>query len=175
MTPLHSQTDPRIDARDRQYQAAQSSLSLPPRQRSEPYTPRLEGTVMALLPVRSDEWMNLTRSIPPEGVEIWVPLTWPSRILEFVSIPKHWACLWDCGSIETFAPDDRRKRAIFMTPHAALAVHRKQPLVDLSLHEKTLVFRFKRPTETPGTINAAPALHQACGLPQPARHTGAAA
>lgn len=109
------------------------------------------------------------------GPPIWVPLTWPCRILEFISTPKQWACLWPCGGIETFALDDRRRRVVFMRPEEAYAVHQKHPLVDISLNEQTLTLRFRRPSETRGTINAEPALRRACHLPVTGRHKDQAA
>ncbi|GBR20982.1 RNA polymerase alpha/RpoL/Rpb11 family protein [Asaia spathodeae] len=166
--------DPRSEARERRYQAAQPSLGLVSGNRTASFSPRIEPAIMALLPMRSNEWMKLARRVAPEDVQIWVPLTWTRRILEFVSASEHWACLWPCGAIETFAPDDRRKRVVIMQPHEAFAVHQAHPLVDISLHEKTLTLRFRRPSETRGTINAEPALRRACHLPPRARQAGEA-
>lgn len=148
----------------------QPSLALTAGSRTSSFSPRVEPGALGLLPLRSDEWMALARSIPPEEAQIWVPLTWPCRILEFISTPKQWACLWPCGGIETFAPDDRRRRVVFMRPEEAYAVHQKHPLVDISLNAQTLTLRFRRPSETPGTINAEPALRRSCHLPVTGRH-----
>lgn len=169
-----SWTDPRSEARERSYRAAQPSLGLQAGARPAPASGPIERAVKLLLPTRSDKWMALARTIPPEDVRIWVPLTWASPILEFVSTPKHWACLWPCGDIEAFAPDDRRRRVVFMKPTEALALHGKHPLVDLSLHDKTLFLRFRRQYETPGTINAEPALRRACTALAATRPTGTA-
>jgi len=51
-----------------------------------------------------------------------------------------------------------------MQPSEALAVHRKHPLIDISLNIQTLTLRFRRPNETLGTINAEIGLRKACSL-----------
>lgn len=130
---------------------------------------------MTLLPTHSGLWKQYIQALTADQIRIWVPMTRRTHVREFVSTAQFWACLWDCGEIETFGPGDKPRRVIFMTPKEALDLHQKRPLVDLSLHEETLFFRFRRPGETPGTINATTALHRACGLPQPTRQTEAAA
>lgn len=171
------QPDPRTEAQERRYQSSQVTLGLgaPPRARRSAFNPKLSPAVLDLLPKRNDDWMKFVHAMKAEDVRIWVSLEKRYFVVEFASTPARWSALLPSGETEDQPAHKHHERVVFMTPAEAFALHQKHGLVDVTDNAGMMKFRFRRPVEPHGHIDAEPALRRLCGLQPMTRRRDAAA
>lgn len=147
--------------RERRYQESQKTLGLAqatPNHREEE-TPKIDPSVLDLLPARPKEWAELAAQFTAEQIELWITNDdRTNHTVEFLSKPGKWICLFRTGSTMPGRSSGLTHRVIMLDLDQAREIHRQHPLIDISVDTATTRLRFRRPVEKTGARDAGPAL-----------------